>query len=104
MIVRSITLKDLLDVAQGEGDRPSSGMPNRSGTGDVDESIGPIQAVWRDSDAKVQAFPIAIIVEPNRRRSFLAWVVTYLPQLRPFTAFCRVWQPDTFRTYCRIET
>ncbi len=46
--------------------------------------------IWQEKPA-VNAFqPDMILVEPTKLDDFLAWTSTYLLNLRPFTAFCRV--------------
>ncbi len=46
--------------------------------------------IWQDRPAVNAFLPDMILVEPTKLDDFLAWTSTYLSNLRPFTAFCRV--------------
>ena len=44
--------------------------------------------VWPSSKADI--LPVCMIVSDSKVRDWLAWLVTFAPTLRPFTAYCRV--------------
>ncbi|MEI8020377.1 MAG: hypothetical protein WCH39_19400 [Schlesneria sp.] len=102
MIIEKITLPELFNIAQGEGERKAEHSSPQN-LGDAVSAIGAIGAIWREKRLNVCTFPSAVVIDDSRRRSFLAWVATYLPQLRPFTAFCRVLSPQALDACARRE-
>jgi hypothetical protein len=51
---------------------------------------GWISVCWEERPSGDNPIPELIVVPKGEVREFIAWVSTYLPWLRPFTAFCRV--------------
>lgn len=95
MYIQRITLESLLEIAEKEGDvRPDILRPGQLSMDNRD--VGTLSGVWREQERPFHTFPLAIIVDGSRHRAFLAWTATYLPQLKPFTAFCRVVTIDQF--------
>lgn len=55
--------------------------------------------IW-DSDPRIKKIPPSlIIVADNRLKDFLAWVVTYFSNFRPFTAYFRVFEFSTLESF-----
>lgn len=88
MWTKTVTRKEFLSIFQSE--RLESGLayqadwlPGLYGTDDI-------QLVWRDNPTDRPSLPVAVVLEKAQFRDFLAWVLTYLPNLRPFTSYCRV--------------
>jgi hypothetical protein len=52
-----------------------------------------VRVVWRDVQDNSRV-PGLIVVEKSKQRDFFAWVTTFVPTLRPFSAFFRVIDPD----------
>lgn len=53
--------------------------------------------IWQRSPQSSFALPNAVIVLENELSDFLAWVLTYFRQFRPFTAHCRIITPFLYR-------
>lgn len=47
-------------------------------------------AVWMDDPRTQPALPVLLVTPDGRTREWMGWIATYLKQIRPFTAFCRV--------------
>ncbi len=48
--------------------------------------------IWKDDPRETQVLPSVIIVANGHLRDFFAWVLTYFPNYRPFSAFFRVFE------------
>lgn len=94
MWIKGATRKELLGIFQSD-------QPIELGNVQQTESVWPayvpdeLQLVWRENPIQRWTLPVAVILEEGRRRDFLAWVLTYLPDFRPFTAYCRVVDAST---------
>jgi hypothetical protein len=64
------------------------------GTADAPDGIAPrgeeLVLVWQKPPTEAFALPRAVIVAEESVSDFLAWVLTYFRQIRPFTAHCRI--------------
>jgi hypothetical protein len=49
-----------------------------------------LYAVWDSEPGERPGVPQLLLVPPERQTDLFAWTQTYVPGLRPFTAFCRV--------------
>lgn len=56
-----------------------------------------VVAVWPERDAA--GLPCALLVDEEAQRDWTAWVVTYVPLIRPFTAYCRIVGLDAGRRF-----
>jgi hypothetical protein len=45
-----------------------------------------LQLLWPDNQESGSKFPRVVVVNEGKVQDFLAWVVTYFPNHRPFTA------------------
>lgn len=54
-----------------------------------DELPQELLAIWPRQPSRGEP-PAVVVVESLRMREFLAWIWTYVPSCRPFTAYCRV--------------
>jgi hypothetical protein len=61
------------------------------------EANATVGIVWREGQADPPV-PGLVIVQKARQRDFFAWVTTFAPTLRPFSAFFRVVDEDTANT------
>lgn len=89
MWVSYVSRKQLLDVFELQGStipivvfetKQLSDLPT-----DQEYSL-----VWNKEPRAHPTLPVAVLLAPQRRTDFLAWAATYLPTVRPFTAYCRV--------------
>ncbi|MBN1512325.1 MAG: hypothetical protein JXB13_09945 [Phycisphaerae bacterium] len=85
--VKRRELVDLITPNRG-GDVPGAVEENRPSFDIVRSDV--MAAVWPAQPAEFGRLPTAIIVPEGARRDSLAWLATYVRDLRPFTAFCRV--------------
>jgi len=58
--------------------------------------VGELRVIWGENP-KLRLMPSIVVVPENERRDLLAWVLTYIPHLRPFTAYSRVLTLDEAR-------
>src|SRR5690606_32553832 len=49
--------------------------------------------LWESPPTATSVLPHAIIVAEDKHTDFLAWVLTYLRHIRPFSAHCRIMTP-----------
>jgi len=49
-----------------------------------------LRLIWRQEPSARETIPNVVLLPRKEIRDFLAWVTTYVPWLRPFTAYCRV--------------
>ena len=94
MWTKSATRKELLGIFQS---------PPPWDLGDIQQSDllvpwfrnpGDVFLIWPDNPRERPMLPATVVVARESQRDFLAWAMTYLPNVRPFTAFCRVVDPD----------
>jgi hypothetical protein len=67
------------------------------------QSVGPeqIALLWPRQPDQGMRMPTVILVGDNERREFFAWALTYLPELRPLTAFTRIVTQAEAQRYAR---
>jgi len=90
MWTSNATRRELLPIAQSESTRGSLEACRQDVRVPLAEKTAELQMIWRDEPGDRLRLPSVIIVDSAARREFLAWVASYLPILRPFTAHCRV--------------
>lgn len=105
MLVKVASRKEFLDVLQAQGLfevgdlRTAETIENRHIRADE------VLLLWsethsryrkRDRSSRVATLPQVIVVNLESRRDFLAWISTYLPELKPLTAYTRVLSIDEF--------
>jgi hypothetical protein len=62
----------------------------RQSSSELPQARAELQLLWADDHESFSRFPRVVVVNEGKAQDFLAWVVTYFPNLRPFTAYCRV--------------
>jgi len=89
MWILPVTRRDLVDLISPrqkavvpilEEHRPTLGAIRPDG----------IAAIWPAHPSEFGQLPTAIVVPEESCRDILAWLTTYVRELQPFTAFCRV--------------
>lgn len=90
MWIKSSDRKELIDILVGNGSqraltcRYSDLLP-------IDPIFGDnLYLIWDIDPREHKYLPTLIIVADDKLRDFLAWVSTYFPNYRPFTAYFRV--------------
>jgi hypothetical protein len=53
-------------------------------------AAGDIELLWNKDPVKYKVMPSAIIVDTRKQTDLFAWMNTYVPSIRPITAYCRV--------------
>ncbi len=78
--------------------------PLSAGTGRTTESVDGIDPrgeelvlLWKKAPTDAFALPRALVVAEDGLTDFLAWVLTYFRQIRPFSAHCRILTPPLLR-------
>ena len=88
-----VSRRRLLDLLQS----PSSSAQKRDYAYDPQLLFGSdeesFRVLWRDDDDK-SGLPAVILVDKSKQRDFFAWVTSFAPWMQPFSAFCRVVDPD----------
>jgi hypothetical protein len=97
MWIRDCTRREFIDLMQAA---PSThGGSNlfklgqdgeRRKSFELDRGRAELQLLWPDSEGSSSKEPRVVVVNEGKAKDFLAWVVTYFPNHRPFTAYCRV--------------
>ena len=70
----------------------------------TEPSVLPFQLIgyWKDDPRQGSSIPTGVVVPSNELRDFIAWVATYV-SLRPFTAYCRIVEPDTLEYFSEMQ-
>lgn len=91
---KTVTRRSLLDLLQSEiGSSAALAEPSdRPLPFEVDSEF--VTVLWRDNQLETEGIPDVVLVERDRQRDFFAWITTFVPFLRPFTAYCRVVEPE----------
>jgi len=94
MWIKKVTRKELLGIYQSEGPWDLGDIRESDSLRTWPRSAGDIFLIWADNPHERTTLPATVVVERDSQRDFFAWVLTYLPNVRPFTAFCRVIDPE----------
>ena len=86
MLIQSASRKEFLDVTQGKGNTINLIRSERVYRLGNEELL----LVWRGDSPGLKSLPDVVVVDDERQRDFLAWVWTYVPTIRPLTAYSRV--------------
>lgn len=91
---RVVTRRSLLDLLQSEigSGAASAEASDRPLPFEVDSEF--VTVLWRDDQRETEGIPDVVLVERERQQDFFAWITTFVPFLRPFTAYCRVVEPE----------
>jgi hypothetical protein len=92
MWVKRMDREELLLLAGGNA---ATGVRGAEKLAEIREPLRPreIRSVWRRDPFEVPQLPEMIVLQQMEKRDFLAWTSTYFPNIRPFTAYCRVLGP-----------
>ena len=97
MQTATISRREFLDIVQRSY---PGGLPVIRDE-EIPSSVGgpEFTAVWRDRySERDEALPSLICIPRHAQKDFFAWTYTYLPALRPLTAFIRVVDPSLLET------
>jgi len=98
MLFKVVSRQEFLDALQSKGSFHRRELERAEKLSSRVEGSSKIQLVWSDESVQrantdsvsLSALPSLILIDSSRRREFLAWVWTYLTDLRPLTAYLRV--------------
>jgi hypothetical protein len=97
MWIRECSRREFIDLMQvpsseHEGTTLFRSEPDRDrrNYSDLPFSHAELQLLWPESEGASSRFPRVVVVNEGKVQDFLAWVATYFPNHRPFTAYCRV--------------
>jgi hypothetical protein len=65
----------------------------------VPDEIG---LIWAHDPRETRAMPGVAIIAQDQQRDTLAWFASYVPVMRPLTAFCRVVDPSIAETFLSL--
>ncbi len=89
MWIGNLTRKEVLEVFELQGPTSPIVISQRNELPDFSPSQE-YTLVW-NKDPRLRAeLPVMMLVARGKRDDFLAWAATYLPNVKPLTAFCRV--------------
>ena len=89
MWLSSVTKKELLEIFELQSFTGPMIVSQRENFDDLSVKSEYV-LVWNKDPKKETILPVIIMVGGDRRNDFLAWAATYLPSIKPFTAYCRV--------------
>lgn len=89
-----LSRRELVEALSPRGWNPSRAFQESRPSLDM---VRPDQvvAVWPMSPTEFGPLPTTLVVHDGEQRDTLAWLATYVRDLRPFTAFCRVVERST---------
>jgi hypothetical protein len=96
MWIRDCSRREFIDLIQAPSANEGSSLfrfeqdRERQTSSDLPTSRTELQLLWPESEGASSRFPRVVVVNEGKAQDFLAWVVTYFPNHRPFTAYCRV--------------
>jgi len=82
--------KKLLDILTGNGISTLTDYVYSDIFPTIPISQDDFYLIWENDPQELRRLPIIIIVADGQLRDFLAWVITYFQNYRPFTAYFRV--------------
>ncbi len=85
MWTKTLTRDDLLELLQARGVVVDGVLESSRIVGG-----GQAQVIWRQDPRQYAGLPAVIVIDEGKQREFLAWAASYLHDLSPLTAFCRV--------------
>lgn len=93
-VTRRAQMSDLLSGRTLAGGRAApllrhAELPELDGQG--------VAGIWSRDPANHAALPEVLLTADGQERDWLAWLATFAPTLRPFTAYCRVLGISVFR-------
>lgn len=89
MWTSSVNRKELLELFELQGSTGPYVVSRREALTDI--SAGSEYVLVWNKDPKQEAnLPSIVLLPPDQRTNFLAWAATYLPSIKPLTAYCRV--------------
>ncbi|MDY3562264.1 hypothetical protein R5W23_003726 [Gemmata sp. JC673] len=96
-----VTRRELVELItpRRDADVPGAVEEHRS-TLDLVRSDSMV-ALWPERPSDFGRMPTAIVVPEGTKRDTLAWLSTYVRDLRPFTAYCRVVERSTAERFLR---
>jgi hypothetical protein len=104
MVSTTLSRKNFLDLLQAGGspERVNVRLTDRAHS--LAKNSDDVQLIW-DEDVydpkrnRNRALPNVILVASGKKRDFLAWSGTYIPEYRPLTAYTRVLDEDEFTRF-----
>ena len=112
MLSKVVSRKSFLDLLQAAS-APSQAELNASDRiHSLPHDTEEIQLIWAQENLDRRSrrqttsslLPGVILVGEGKKRDFLAWAWTYLPEFRPLTAYARVLDADEYRSFSRIQS
>jgi hypothetical protein len=82
--------KDMLDVFLGTNGNRCAARAHIVDALPITRGHDHTIVVWADNPVEQPQIPSLVIVDNGGVREFLAWATTYIPELFPFTSFCRI--------------
>jgi hypothetical protein len=97
MRIRDTTRREFIDLMQRTGSvNEATGLlwhrelGDQLGSAELPSARAELQLLSRDGEERGANLPRVVVVNDGTVQDFLAWVVTYFPNHRPLTAYCRV--------------
>src|SRR6266849_2188408 len=112
MLVKSVSRKEFLDLLQTRGVMERHDLHSTERLSTSSRNSDDLQLIWSEDDLRETdnrsgvsrpTVPRIIVVAREKKRDFLAWVWTYIPEFRPFTAYARVLDVDELRPLLELK-
>lgn len=97
MWIHSADRSDLIEILQAGHCGAAVHVRSTDDLGAHTSDPNEIVIVWKRDPADEFLLPSVIVVAAGKIQDFLAWTMTYLPELRPLTAYCRVASLESLR-------
>jgi hypothetical protein len=112
MLVKSVSRQEFLDLLQARGTIERYDVHSTDWIDPPSRHADEIQLIWSDEDLATRSdrdkqelptIPRIVVLASEKKRDFLAWVWTYLPEFRPFTAYARVLGGDEVKSQLGLK-
>lgn len=90
MWIGNVSRRELLEVFELQGSSFPMVITQRNQITDILTGQDYYTLIWKKDPRIHWELPVIMLLAPRRRSDFLAWAATYLPSVKPFTAYCRV--------------
>ena len=112
MLVKSASRKEFLDLLQADAVMERYDLHSTDRLSPSYRNSDDLQLIWTEDDLRENddrsrssgpRVPRVIVVPADKKRDFLAWVWTYVPEFRPLTAYTRVLDAEEARPLLELK-
>ena len=100
MWISYLKKKNLLDLLKNQEPFDIAPIVEKDELKPIFKDQDTVLLIWSSKPTKLNFFPCLICLPNNTTREFLAWVNTYIPSIKPFTAYCKVIEEENLSNSC----